>query len=585
MYAIRWLDLVVAACGQFLTHGAAAISKQPAVPEPVASGKGMWQASAPVCITTEGPAFNKDAYGSLQGVTVKWSSTRSNDPGHKCAAGDKKCVADTARSAQDCKHLDVYTTPFAPVTTIVDPSSNELWESIHTVVLCQPDKQNAGNVKLHSGEDTIDCSVKTEKDQAGQVMACHYCVVSEVSKFQSQPFHWEGASINYIFGIHGERAEPAEQADVTPMEQASESAMDEAQLLAELKKKGVVQLNRPWLDRFITPEHVSFWAQRQAKRDANRNSIKNDNFNQLRHAYCEKEAAETPDEFKFPQELKAYLDGSSLEGAAGKFDAAAVMEHAQNLQAALMFYQEGLQLDAQNNFPASDSSSTWEKYKEHASQNLLNSLIGEADEYVVGVIGDSGTAGQDNCYFDGWMPTFERVMGPLFAAMGKKLVMRNAGRNGGLGASWSLACLDTMVGSDIDALMIAFHGVGFGRGFDEEENLARDPMATLGHGGRPMADDTDAAMEATLRRALNRRQVVFSDTKTFAHGVNEQYNEYGVTSGTTRLQWQPEGRPQQDDPFWGSVGDGRCHNIHTVRQFCSMVQDLACRATWPFNQG
>ena len=49
-----------------------------------------------------------------------------------------------------------------------------------------------------------------------------------------------------------------------------------------------------------------------------------------------------------------------------------------------------------------------------------------------------------------------------------------------------------MVGSDIDALMIAFHGVGFGRGFDEEENLARDPMATpsLGHGGRPMADDT-----------------------------------------------------------------------------------------------
>jgi len=205
MYAIRWLDLVVAACGQFLTHGAAAISKQPAVPEPVASGKGMWQASAPVCITTEGPAFNKDAYGSLQGVTVKWSSTRSGDGRHKCAAGDKKCVADPSRSANDCKHLDVYTTPFAPVTTIVDPSSNELWKSIHTVVLCQPDEQNAGSVKqhrLHSGEDTIDCSVKTEKDQAGQVMDCHYCVVSEVAKFQSQPFHWEGASINYIFGIH-----------------------------------------------------------------------------------------------------------------------------------------------------------------------------------------------------------------------------------------------------------------------------------------------------------------------------------------------------------------------------------------------
>ena len=233
-----------------------------------------------------------------------------------------------------------------------------------------------------------------------------------------------------------------------------------------LDVKGIVSVNRPWLDHYITSEHLTFWSDRQKKRDGNRNSIRaSDSFNKMLHEYCKEEQAATPDKFRIPKELETYLDGSAIEtfpGDSGEFDAAVVMAHAQKLQSALVFYQEGVELDTLNNFPLSDRTadtlSTWEKYKKHASRNLLNSLTRSATTYTIGVIGDSGSSGMHNCYFDTWVPTFHRLMSPLFASMNKNLTMRNAAHNGGLGAAWSLACLDSMVGVDIDALMIAFHG-------------------------------------------------------------------------------------------------------------------------------
>ena len=49
------------------------------------------------------------------------------------------------------------------------------------------------------------------------------------------------------------------------------------------------------------------------------------------------------------------------------------------------------------------------------------------DEFIIGIIGSSVAAGNDNCYYDSYPSQLERTLGPIWEAGGMKLIVQNTG--------------------------------------------------------------------------------------------------------------------------------------------------------------
>ncbi len=74
------------------------------------------------------------------------------------------------------------------------------------------------------------------------------------------------------------------------------------------------------------------------------------------------------------------------------------------------------------------------------------------DRFVIAAIGSSVTSGTANCNYDTYPEQLRRTIGPLFAAAGVDLEVRNAGQGGGCGDSYQnqIWCLSSLVGEDVD---------------------------------------------------------------------------------------------------------------------------------------
>jgi hypothetical protein len=123
------------------------------------------------------------------------------------------------------------------------------------------------------------------------------------------------------------------------------------------------------------------------------------------------------------------------------FDANVVKDHFLRFEAMLEHYYEGLARPLLEKvvIPHTESPSYYPMLKRYSDQ-IARALLrrkknGESDQgMLIGVLGDSVTAGQDNCYYDAWPEQFRRQMSPIFGSMGLKMDVRNAAKNGG----WSL---------------------------------------------------------------------------------------------------------------------------------------------------
>lgn len=86
------------------------------------------------------------------------------------------------------------------------------------------------------------------------------------------------------------------------------------------------------------------------------------------------------------------------------------------------------------------------------SQKFAAGLV-HGGGFVIGTMGDSTVAGQDNCAFDAWPYGVERQLTPLLLAAGVNLTVRNVGHNGGWATNPQLTCSGNLVGNDADLVI------------------------------------------------------------------------------------------------------------------------------------
>ena len=134
------------------------------------------------------------------------------------------------------------------------------------------------------------------------------------------------------------------------------------------------------------------------------------------------------------------------------FSPETVKGHFQALRAGLSIYyrgQEGWLADRISPQPADPGYGT---VKAALVKRFAAALVHGGD-LVAGVLGDSTTAGADNCIYDAWPYGLERQLVPLFAAAKVDFKMRNAGHNGGLSLVPQLACARGILGEGVDFML------------------------------------------------------------------------------------------------------------------------------------
>jgi hypothetical protein len=124
------------------------------------------------------------------------------------------------------------------------------------------------------------------------------------------------------------------------------------------------------------------------------------------------------------------------------FDPGTARDHFLKFEAMLEHYYEGLARSLlERQLEPAPPGADWRLYapmlRAHADQ-IARAVLRARDgrgagnaTLVLGVLGDSVTAGQGNCYYDAWPETLRRQMAPLFASLGVTLEVRNAAKNGG----------------------------------------------------------------------------------------------------------------------------------------------------------
>eukprot|EP00040_Diaphanoeca_grandis_P033231 m.203105 g.203105 ORF g.203105 m.203105 type:complete len:807 (-) comp32845_c8_seq2:31-2451(-) len=275
-------------------------------------------------------------------------------------------------------------------------------------------------------------------------------------------------------------------------------------------------------------------------------------WNVYRREFCQTLIAEIDRKHPLPTELKPHLDLNYAEGLDGKgdmknkfmkpfcggqavgelsFDPVTVRNSFLQLQSSLAIFYRGE--EHLRGFLAHASSPADTMAMQVLADRLAARLVRGGD-FVIGGIGDSTQAGADNCFFDGWMNSFERQLHPYLAAANVELVIRNGAHNGGHGTTEQLHCAKSIVGADTDVLMLS----------------------------APFVKPSDIGQEDFVRRAL-----ISGITPVIMYGAREtnihQYQKFGVLFGKRNdpvehdMQWVPPSGGR--NWFWKRPGDSFCH--------------------------
>jgi len=240
------------------------------------------------------------------------------------------------------------------------------------------------------------------------------------------------------------------------------------------------------------------------------------------------------------------------------FDPDEMKAHLLKFQAMLEHYYEGIASSTLERQLVPDSGSEHYGPMVQANADQMARIIlraGRAEpsagaSMTIGVLGDSVTAGQDNCYYDAWPEVLRRTLSPIMGAMGVTLSVRNAGKNGGWNLASQMMCAHDMLGAstaDGGSLDFLYQTNPFvsATGVDAEHMIRR---AVLGDGA--------------VVSIVNQKTDMVDLTPYFARGltVAKVYGDSPPEMGTAR-----DGHkykfwfPARDRAFWGMLGDGFCH--------------------------
>ena len=243
------------------------------------------------------------------------------------------------------------------------------------------------------------------------------------------------------------------------------------------------------------------------------------------------------------------------------FDPDEIKAHLLRFQAMLEHYYEGIgasYLERQL-FPASDSEHYGPMLQANADQmaRIILRAGGNKDPgsagalMTIGVLGDSVTAGQDNCYFDAWPEVLRRTLSPILAAMGIDLSVRNAAKNGGWNLGSQMMCAHDMLGASTGSggkLDFLYQTNPFVKatGVDAEHMIRR---AVLGDG---------AVVSITSQNTMVDLTPYFARGLTVAHVYGDSPPEMGTARDGHKYKFW---FPARDRAFWGMQGDGFCHLV------------------------
>ncbi|KAL9183031.1 hypothetical protein ACHAXT_004818 [Thalassiosira profunda] len=290
----------------------------------------------------------------------------------------------------------------------------------------------------------------------------------------------------------------------------------------------------------------------------------------IRGPYCAKQDAEREEKHPLPQELAPYfdlgynqedptqsIDAFAFDGGSGKnnlpFDAEVVTDHFLKFEAMLDHYYQGLSRSylERHIAPKPDTplyGPMLQAYADQIARAVLRAKEGTDDALVFGILGDSVTAGADNCYYDAWPEQMRRQIAPLFAAMGLKVEVRNAAKDGGWHLAPQMLCAHDMLGaSDRGSLGLDF--LFQCNPFVKANSVDAEHMVR-----RALLGDSHTIVSITHQDRMNNDKML------------ERYAAAGLTIGTPYGQAAPEiGYPEKDwfpansKAFWGMQGDGFCH--------------------------
>jgi len=234
-------------------------------------------------------------------------------------------------------------------------------------------------------------------------------------------------------------------------------------------------------------------------------------------------------------------------------DYAEMKHHFLKLEAMLVHYYEGVGRSfLEMHISPSSASPLYgdmlQAYADQISRVILRSKA-NGTSMVIGVLGDSVTAGQDNCYYDAWPEVLRRQIAPLFEAMGIQVDVRNAGKNGGHSLPSQMMCAYDMLGAADTETGLDFLFV-------------QNPFVS--------GDELDA--EHLIRRALFGKDhtvvSINSQGKNFqVNALLSTYAAAGLTIANIFSDSSPEigypkdlhfWFPEPGRAFWGMQGDGFC---------------------------
>ena len=184
---------------------------------------------------------------------------------------------------------------------------------------------------------------------------------------------------------------------------------------------------------------------------------------------------------------------------------------------------------------------------------------------TIGVLGDSVTAGQDNCYYDAWPEVLRRTLSPIMGAMGVELDVRNAGKNGGWNLASQMMCAHDMLGASSTAegrLDFLYQTNPFvsATGVDAEHMIRR---AVLG----------DGAVVSIVSQKTNMIDLkpYFGLGLTRANSYGDSPPEMGTARDGHKYKFW---FPARDRAFWGMQGDGFCHLVSFPSLFLLRASSL-----------
>ena len=193
----------------------------------------------------------------------------------------------------------------------------------------------------------------------------------------------------------------------------------------------------------------------------------------------------------------------------------------------------------------------------------------DQDDFIIGIIGSSVAAGNDNCAYDSYPSQLERTLSPIWKAAGMKLVVHNSGAGQCHDSHLNqVYCVKQNVSpnSDIVQYTWTYYEANAGENaLKSRESLVRwtqmlqkqPPVHVLNLGGLPAASSS----ETELAKYYS------------AYGYNAFYSKSGYKNGG--FDYKAAAQNGTDRFGWGNIGDG----YHNITRYGESIQNADRRTS------